>query len=186
MKDGMNDTEIYDGGEENLKFKVGDKVKIKIQVENVDFNTIGLEGKIVDIDKDWIFPYEVRFDNDKLKDKGVELFRDDDLELVESKPPTPFKTQLREVENKIAFIRDMDGSGGREKNIGLIDLDKGLHRMNMRTNDVEDLVMYINSWKPKKVIFEIHDKRFKVYLLSYATMEKCGFIITESGDVHYG
>lgn len=57
-------------------FKIGDKVK----VVNPNADSYRAIGVIVDIDKDWDFPYEVEFKDKKYEDV---LFIDDELELVE-------------------------------------------------------------------------------------------------------
>jgi len=61
--------------------KVGDRV-IVAKKESKAYLEV---GTIIDVDEDWIMPYEVEFDNDKVNKyikNEEELYNDDDLKLL--------------------------------------------------------------------------------------------------------
>lgn len=181
-----------------MKFKKGDSVKI---VNSEDEKAVGQTGMIVDVDPDWYSPYEVNYDNDdlnKLRETGgiQDLFRDEDLELVlevEANPnvadsePTHKKVKELPTESKMLFIRDLKGDGDKNgvRNVSIIDLEKGVNRLNLRTSDVDDLIDFINMNKPNRIIFEIHDRKFKEMFMVYVNNYCRTFKIYDNGVVEY-
>jgi hypothetical protein len=63
-----------------MKYNLGDEVVIVNQPDGVRENMVGLTGKIIDVDPEWHYPYEIAFAD------GIEreacLFADEDLELL--------------------------------------------------------------------------------------------------------
>ena len=172
-----------------MKYKVGDKVKIK-KADGVDEKIIGETGEIIEVDDNWSHPYEILYDNTELAKDAKHgwlqnLFHDDDLELVSiytlSETSTTYKLP------KIVYIHDIGEKDGT-RNASLIDLEKGVNRLNLRTADVDDLVMYINLNKPDRIIFDIHDKTFRAMFMNYVGSvgkDDIGFKLDESGEVTY-
>jgi len=85
-----------------MKFMVGDKVRVIKQPDSAEENIIGEVGIIVDIDPDWIFPYEVDFGEGR--DFGVELFDENDLELVASKRFVEMYEEVEKHQNNKSYI----------------------------------------------------------------------------------
>lgn len=60
-----------------MKYKVGDRVTV---VSSEMQHLIGQSGVITDVDEEYIFPYEVKFDDDSLNGVSmVTLFAEDDI-----------------------------------------------------------------------------------------------------------
>ncbi|MER2008606.1 MAG: hypothetical protein ABS939_14235, partial [Psychrobacillus sp.] len=60
-----------------MKYKVGDRVTV---VSSEMQHLIGQSGVITDVDEEYIFPYEVKFDDDSLNgEMMVTLFAEDDI-----------------------------------------------------------------------------------------------------------
>ena len=64
----------------NFKFDINSKVVVAKQPEGTKENMIGLTGVIVDIDPDWVYPYEIAYDDGV--EREVCLFSEDQLELL--------------------------------------------------------------------------------------------------------
>jgi hypothetical protein len=61
-----------------MKFNIDDRVMV---VKNGD-PLLGQVGKIIDIDPDWVYPYEIQFDDESLNGLDCEtLFAEEDIEL---------------------------------------------------------------------------------------------------------
>lgn len=169
-----------------LKFKKGDRVRIV----GSHLDSKGATGRIIDVDPDWDYPYEVMYDDKELneaREKGLveELFCDDDLELyVEEKPKS---VKELPVTSKLLLIRDLKGSGDTDgiRNASIIDLEKGVNRLNLRTNVINDLVWFIKNNEPTQIIFEIHDGDFRKLLSDYINFTDCEFTIDKNGVVTY-
>ncbi|AKQ08419.1 hypothetical protein PQE66_gp104 [Bacillus phage PBC2] len=77
-----------------MKFKKGDKVKIVRISDEVGFEKEEIKlltnstGVIVNVDPEYKFPYEIKFDNKEVDELEIDLWSDNELELVpeESKP----------------------------------------------------------------------------------------------------
>lgn len=94
------------------KFKVGDIVRVI--KSDYDMNApIGAIAEIVDYDGDWIFPYELRFLDNKYQDE-VEmdmlgsLYGEDELELADSKTKETSETSKT---NNIILVSTDDWEG---------------------------------------------------------------------------
>jgi hypothetical protein len=168
-----------------MKFKVGDRVKIKDGIEEVHPKLYGQKGVIVEVDGDWSHPYEVKYDDESLRAEVEggwiqDLFCDTDLELIEQPRVKELPTT-----SKLIYIHDLNGSGGNHKNVSVIDLETGVNRLNMRTNEIEDMISHITSYKPTQIIFDIHDRQFRWLLEKYIEKTDLGFKIKPSGEVVY-
>lgn len=73
-----------------MKFKLWDKVRVVVQPEGARRNLVGCTGTIVDIDEDWVFPYEVAYDDESIEDTDICLFDDGFLEPIKNKDNTSF------------------------------------------------------------------------------------------------
>src|SRR5690606_85572 len=160
----------------DYRFNIDSKVVVTRQPDGVyDEDMIGLTGKIVDIDPDWHFPYEVSFDDGK--DREACLFDKDSIELVKEE-----YVKVKDVPpaSKLMYIHDMDGAGGNSKNVSVIDLEKGVNRLNMRTTEIDDMIFHINHNKPSQLIFDIHDRKFRWYFDKYIEKFDVGFKMKEN------
>ncbi|MEH7116109.1 hypothetical protein V7128_01620 [Neobacillus vireti] len=77
-----------------MKFQVGDSVKI-VSISDTNEITkddipklIGSTGKIIKIDKNYIYPYEIEFDADELNMLGYDFWSGDELESINKKRET--------------------------------------------------------------------------------------------------
>lgn len=169
-----------------MKFKVGDRVKVV--GEKVEDAVKGAIGTIVEVDPEWAYPYYVKYE-DKDLDFTQDLFCDDDLELIDGVgEDKPKKVKELPTVSKLFLIRDLKGDGNTDgiRNASIIDLEKGVNRLNLRTNDVDDIIESIRVHKPSQIIFEIHDRKFKEMLLNYVNSLSFGFKIYNNGVVKYG
>jgi hypothetical protein len=172
-----------------MKFKVGDKVKIRNGIEEVHPKLYGQTGVVVEIDGDWSHPYEVKYDDEGLREEVEggwiqDLFCDTDLELAEQP-----KAKELPATFKLMYIRDLKGIGDTSDNAircaSIIDLEKGVNRLNLHTSDIDDIVDYIKMNKPNRVIFDIHDRTFRALFISYVNGVETGFTMKENGEIEY-
>lgn len=86
-----------------MKFKVNDKIKVIRVYEDENRDCIGATGIITYIDPDWIYPYEVEFDDGKEYSK--DLFLEKEIALFDE------NTEYKEDFINIKIIDDdLDGA----------------------------------------------------------------------------
>lgn len=167
-----------------VSFDINNHVRIIKQPDGVfDEEMVGLTGRIVDIDPDWHFPYEVAFDDGV--DRETCLFRADQLERVAEGEGKPKNVEDPPQSSKLIYIHDISGSGGNHKNVSVIDLETGVNRLNLRTTEVDDMIFHINHHKPSQLIFDIHDRTFRKLFEQYIEKIDVGFTVKDNGEVVY-
>ena len=76
------------------------------------YQLIGKEATIIDVDRDYDYPYEVVFLDKKSQDinewNGIILFNDRHLELADEPDVESAKSEIRELINKILKMRTID------------------------------------------------------------------------------
>lgn len=123
------------------KFKIGDKVKVVRVDEYSDERLLGAIGTIVDIDEDWVYPYEVKYDDEQFNNDGMQnLFGEDELELIvyvyyNEKIENNFTyhapkqgqaekyEMIREKAKELAYIIDTLCPDSREKSVAMTELE---------------------------------------------------------------
>lgn len=95
-------------------FSKYDRVKIvDVPEDNPElYQLIGKEATIIDVDRNYDYPYEVVFLDKKSQDinewNGIILFNDWHLELVNEPDVELAKTEIRELINKIWKMKTID------------------------------------------------------------------------------
>lgn len=173
------------------KFKIGDKVKIV----NPNVDSYGAIGVIVDIDKDWEFPYEVEFEDEKYEDV---LFIDDELELVEKfekkeeddedndsyvyielKNLNKINQEERDkfMQNTLKYLQESIDKNVKKQNNKSVgsDLENEKNKKGLPTHD--DLLDMVNdSIKMVKYIYNKEDRAYEYLMVMTKLIEAKGWL----------
>lgn len=95
-----------------MKFKVGDKVRVRRIYEEEHKDCVGATGVVTYVDPDWIYPYELEFDEHE-RYYSKDLFLEVELELYEEEVDEPSISEVMDdLLLKLKKLHNDGGNGG--------------------------------------------------------------------------